>query len=91
MGKLLICIFATALSLGTTLMVANEGRNGSNSDAVLAQDGSFRDGLFVGRFTAEQGLPMRPPVGRWSTRRDREAFVAGYQRGYGAFSENATR
>ena len=91
MGKIVICAFAAALSLGTTLMVANGGRNGSNSGAVLAQDGSFRDGLFVGRFTAEQGLPMRPPVGRWSTQRDRESFVAGYQRGYGALAENATR
>jgi hypothetical protein len=91
MGKLLICAFAAALSLGTALMVANGGRNGSNSDAVLAQDGSFRDGLFVGSFTAEQGLPMRPTVGRWSTQRDREAFLAGYQRGYGALAQNVTR
>ncbi|MGC2446128.1 MAG: hypothetical protein WA477_00680 [Candidatus Sulfotelmatobacter sp.] len=91
MGKILICVLAAALSLGTTLMVANKGRNSSNSDAALAQDGSFRDGLFVGRFTAGRGLPMRPPVGRWSTQRDREAFVAGYQRGYVAFAENATR
>jgi len=91
MGKLLICAFAAALSLGTTVLVANHGRNSSKSEANLAQDGSFRDGLFVGRFTAERGLPMRPPLGRWSTPRDREAFVAGYRRGYGAVAENATR
>lgn len=91
MGKILICALAAVLSLGTTLMVANGERNGANSDAALAQDGSFRDGLFVGRFTADHGLPMRPPLGRWSTQRDRKAFVAGYQRGYGAFAENATR
>jgi hypothetical protein len=94
MGKILICAFAAALSLGTTLLLANTtstGQSKLNSEASLASDGSFRDGLFVGRFTAKQGLPMRPPLGRWSSQSDRQAFLAGYQRGYSGVSQNTTR
>jgi len=84
MGKL-IGAFAVAVLLATTTLVANTGgvgRHASSSEANLALDGGFRDGLFVGRFMAERGIAMSPPIGRWSTERDRLAFSAGYRRGY---------
>ena len=89
MGKILFCTFAVAMCLGMTVLVA--GTKGAQTNrslnAHLALDGSFRDGLYVGRFTAEHRMPMLPPVGRWSAQRDRQAFPAGYHQGYSAVIE----
>ncbi|MGO8796647.1 MAG: hypothetical protein ACLQLC_17630 [Candidatus Sulfotelmatobacter sp.] len=80
--------FATvtvALCLGATATLAISNRNGtlnSNSEARFAADGAFRDGLYLGRVTAQQGQPARPGVGRWSSDQDRTMFAAGYRRGY---------
>jgi hypothetical protein len=85
MDKLFTFALVIAVSLGTTAMLANSGRSGrqdQTADVHLASDGAFRDGLYVGRLSAEGGRALRPPVGRWSGEQDRASFVAGYQRGY---------
>jgi hypothetical protein len=48
-----------------------------------ATNGAYRDGLFVGKLSAEHGAKARAPIGRWATAEDRASFTAGYQRGYG--------
>jgi len=92
MQKLLICVLGLAMSLGLGLTVRqNRGQAAirGSQQASLANDASFRDGLFVGRFMAKQGRPMLAPVGRWSTKRDRASFLAGYQQGYASAETSA--
>jgi hypothetical protein len=75
-----ICLGATA-----TLAVSNGNVSLSpnqNQEDRLAADGAFRDGLYLGKLSAERGQPLRPTVGRWSTGEDRSRFDAGYRRGY---------
>ena len=84
MDKLFTFTLALAMCLGTTAMLAQGGRpTGQSAEAQLATDGAFRDGLYVGRFAAENGRPLHPPIGRWSSEHDRTSFAAGYRRGYG--------
>lgn len=77
---------AILLALSATAMIgANSGAAKSLNDheTQLSTDGAFRDGLYLGRLAAENGLTMHPAVGRWSTAQDRANFVAGYRRGFG--------
>jgi hypothetical protein len=73
-------------------MLANSGRRPSPAQIAVAQmatDGAYRDGLYLGKLTAQSGLPPVPPTGRWATERDRASFLAGYRRGFNsAASEN---
>jgi len=76
---------ALAVCLGTTAAFVYTGEEISRnpaSEAQLATDGAFRDGLYVGRLAAEGGRPMRPHIGRWASEKDRASFVSGYRRGY---------
>jgi hypothetical protein len=85
MDKILTFALALAVSLGTTLVLANSGTAAQQrqaADAQRATDGAFRDGLYVGRLAAEAGRPLLPPIGRWSSDGDRSSFVAGYRRAY---------
>ena len=85
MEKLLTYAVAIAVCLGTSAVLANSGiatRRHSVPYAEAAADGAFRDGLYVGRLSAESGRPSRAPIARWSTEKDRASFVAGYRRGY---------
>ena len=84
MDKLFTFTLALAMCLGTTAMLA-QGRRPTrqSAEAQLATDGAFRDGLYVGRLAAENGQPLHPPIGRWSSEHDRTSFAAGYRRGYG--------
>jgi hypothetical protein len=45
-------------------------------------DGAFRDGLYLGRLTAERGSESHIASARWATDKDRASFAAGYRRGY---------
>jgi hypothetical protein len=85
MDKLFTYALALAVCLGTTALLANNGRTAQqqSADTQMAADGAFRDGLYTGRLAAESGRAMQPQIGRWSRRADRESFVAGYRRGYG--------
>lgn len=75
---LAICAGTAAAALATRNVARQDGS--SQSDHAL--DGAYRDGLYLGRLTAESGLPLRPTVGRWSSERDRASFEAGYRRAY---------
>ena len=85
MYRLSTFAMAIAICLGTTAVL-----NGSkpvtqptrNMEANFAADGAFRDGLYLGKLTADRGQPFRPGIGRWSSEQDRAMFTAGYRRGY---------
>jgi hypothetical protein len=85
MNRPITSVLALAVLLGMPALFSNSRHAVSaaeKAEALLATDGAFRDGLFVGRLSAEWGRAPRPTIGRWSSERDRASFVAGYQRGY---------
>jgi len=82
MLKLAASGLALVLCVGTAGLVASNARPNQNAEARLAADGAYRDGLYLGRLAAQNGRTQQPSTGRWSTKRDRASFTAGYQRGY---------
>ena len=97
MDKIFTLALVVAVAYATTAMFANNRLavpQHPSADAPMANDGAFRDGIYVGRLAAEAGRPKQPQIGRWSSAADRASFVSGYQRGYAAFlagSELATK
>jgi hypothetical protein len=53
-----------------------------SNEAQMADDGAFRDGLYLGKLARREGGPRHAAVGRWSSAKDRAAFLSGYQRGF---------
>jgi len=85
MTKLFTYLLAIVVFLETgALVVTNSRAAWRNQEAFteLTLDGAFRDGLYLGRLSAERGRAQQPPSGRWSTEKDRASFAAGYRRGY---------
>ena len=71
------------LSASATLALSpRTEKPSSTGGALFAADGAFRDGLYLGKLSAQHGQPPRPAVGRWSTEHDRSLFAAGYRQGY---------
>ena len=84
MSRLLV--LGVAIGCMGTSGVLFEGIRTSKNPSIEVQeanDASFRDGLYVGRLARSAGRSTRPPVGRWSTEKDRASFLRGYQQGYG--------
>jgi hypothetical protein len=86
--------FATAIAicLGTTAVLYSRKsvtEPTRNVEASFAADGAFRDGLYLGKLTADQGQPFRPGIGRWSSEQDRAMFTTGFRRGYSEVVANA--
>ena len=84
MEKLLTCVLAIGC-VGTSAMLVQRdmgARQGPSANAQLAADGAFRDGLYLGRLARTAKNSAHPPVGRWSTEKDRASFVAGYRQGF---------
>lgn len=84
MKKLSLFAALLALVAGTAARLQSDPRAtlpGSNS-AMLNNQAAFRDGLYLGRLTAQQGAQMHIAHGRWSTAGDRGLFTAGFQQGY---------
>lgn len=52
------------------------------ADVLRADDGAYRDGLFVGKLHRGEGLPEHILWGRWNQDRDRQSFIDGYLAGY---------
>ena len=52
-------------------------------EAQDANDGAFRDGLYLGKMARNANLQAHPPVGRWSSEKDRASFLRGYRQGFG--------
>jgi len=83
MEKIFTLALTLAVTLGTTALLANGRMSASESIAVQrANDGAFRDGLFIGHLAAERGKPAHPLVGRWASASDRASFEAGYRLAY---------
>ncbi len=79
------------LSASATLALSPRTVNPTTSEgALFAADGAFRDGLYLGKLSAQQGQPPRLAIGRWSTEHDRSLFTAGYRRGYDEVLANAS-
>jgi len=85
MYRFLAVLLATGLAFTGVIAIGTTDRQ-RGTEAQMATDGAFRDGLFVGRWNAEQGRSSPAPIGRWSRQRDRESFAAGYRRGLGGTS-----
>ncbi len=58
-------------------------KNSFGGDRSRHNSGAYRDGLYLGRFTAERGRPRHVVSGRWATTDNRALFAAGYEQGYG--------
>jgi hypothetical protein len=70
---------------GTSAMLVQRdmvARRGQSVDAQMAGDAAYRDGVYLGKLARTAKSPMHPPIGRWSTEKDRASFAAGYRQGY---------
>jgi len=82
-------ILAYVLAMGcvgtSAAMLVSHDMTLQNTGAAieLNNDAAFRDGLYLGRLAQAENRTMRPPVGRWSTEKDRASFAAGFQQGFG--------
>jgi hypothetical protein len=54
-----------------------------SADVLLTNDAAYRDGLYLGKLAHAAKRQMHPPIGRWSTEKDRASFAAGYHQGFG--------
>lgn len=87
MSNFVTWVLAIGMCLGTTAVLAiryPSSPAGRPSEARLALDGAYRDGLYIGKLAAENGRRSRPPIGRWSGEKDRASFRAGYEHTYNA-------
>jgi hypothetical protein len=77
---------AVVIGLALVAGVAGIYRGRSDVDVQLseANDGAYRDGMYLGRLAAQNGEAPRISVGRWSGDEDRASFAAGYEQGYTA-------
>jgi len=86
----IILTWALAISfVGTSAMLVQRdraARTGQAVDAQMAVDAAFRDGVYLGKLARAAKSPMHPPIGRWSTEKDRASFAAGYRQGYNEFN-----
>jgi hypothetical protein len=84
MQKLLAYVLAMGC-VGTSAMFFPRDSATTKSQIAerqLAADGAYRDGLYLGKLARATKKTMHPPVGRWSTEKDRASFVAGYRQGF---------
>ena len=58
----------------------------NQSQISKAVNAPFRDGLYLGRLTAESGSAPHISAGRWANNSDRVAFAEGYRAGYAGSS-----
>jgi hypothetical protein len=84
MAKILACVLAVGFA-GTTMLFEGTRTPRANQgvDVAMANDGAYRDGLYLGKLSREAKQQMLPPVGRWSTAKDRASFEQGYREGFG--------
>lgn len=83
MQRLLTYVLAMGC-VGTSAMLVERDVRGQKQsvDVQLANDAAFRDGLYLGRLAHAANRQQRPPIGRWSTEKDRASFAAGYRQGF---------
>jgi hypothetical protein len=85
MQRLLAYVLAMGCVGTSAMLVQHNGkpRPSQSAELRLANDAAFRDGLYLGRLARAANRQTRPPIGRWSTEKDRASFVAGYRQGFG--------
>jgi hypothetical protein len=87
----IILTYALAIGFaGTSAMLVQRDiatRRGQSVDAQMAGDAAYRDGIYLGKLARTAKSPMHPPIGRWSTEKDRASFAAGYRQGYDGYNE----
>jgi hypothetical protein len=74
--------YGAVILLCLASVFAKVPRRQSTTDLGPALEGAYRDGLYLGALSARNHLPLRAPVGRWSSERDRTLFEAGYRHAY---------
>lgn len=89
-------VAATAM-LTTHVMQWNRYQNETQKPAVAEQSAAstaklanpelkltapYRDGVYMAKLTQQRGEQRQASVGRWATDETRNAFSAGYDRGY---------
>lgn len=84
MQRLLAYVLAMGFAGTSALLVQHDMRQKPSADVQLTNDAAFRDGLYLGKLARAEKRQVRPPIGRWSTEKDRAAFAAGYRQGFGA-------
>jgi hypothetical protein len=85
MKKLSLFTVVIALSLGAAAMIRSRGSDAFRNSDVVANhitSGAFRDGLYLGKLTAERGGEPHIASGRWAADEDRASFTVGFQQGY---------
>jgi hypothetical protein len=79
-------LIGSILGIGAALSPVGAGGSGIASanmlSAAYANNGPFRDGLYVGRLHAEAGRAPKTTTSRWSAAPDRISFMEGYRQGY---------
>ncbi len=83
MEKIMACVLVLGFA-GTGSLVFKDMRSKPQIQTVsvqMAGDAAYRDGLFLGKLNREGNPHLLAPVGRWSTEKDRAAFVQGYRQG----------
>ena len=79
-------ILAYVLAMGcvgtsAAVLVSHDTTLQDKAMVELNNDAAYRDGLYLGRLAQAENRTLRPPVGRWSTEKDRASFAAGFQQG----------
>jgi hypothetical protein len=85
MKRFSLCISALLLGMGTLSALHKDQQANlprADDNFAHASDGAFRDGLYLGKLSAERGAQPHVATGRWATAQDRHSFTEGYQRGY---------
>jgi hypothetical protein len=85
MQRLLTYVLAMGC-IGTSAMLVKRDvtiQQKPSADVRLTNDAAYRDGLYLGKLAHEAKRQTHPPIGRWSTEKDRASFTAGYQQGFG--------
>ncbi len=85
MQRLLTYVLAMGCVGTSAMMVISRDTALQHKSAEIqpSNDAAFRDGLYLGKLAQAAKRPMRPPVGRWSTEKDRASFAAGFRQGFG--------
>ena len=85
MQRLLAYVLAMGcVGTSAALLVSHDTTLQNRASSIeLNNDAAFRDGLYLGRLAQAENRSVRPPVGRWSTEKDRASFAAGFQQGLG--------
>lgn len=85
MQRLLTYVLAMGC-VGTSAMLVQRDvtiRPKQSADVQLTNDAAYRDGLYLGKLAHAAKRHVHPPIGRWSTEKDRASFAAGYLQGFG--------